>query len=76
MKSLVMTCWEGMRQLTDKEKYKFREIIRFKKGQQAFGILMNKFRTKRTMVIKNETAFEGMSELIKFAFDEIWSSDV
>jgi hypothetical protein len=37
---------------------------------------MNKFRTKRTMIIVNELALQDMSELIKFAFDEIWNSDV
>lgn len=32
---------------------------------------MNKFRTKRTMIIADELALHDMADLIKYAFDEI-----
>lgn len=71
-----MNAWEGKKQLSEGSKQKFRECLRFKKGQQAFGVIMNKFRTKRTMVISDEVALHDMADLIKYAFDEIQYNDV
>ena len=71
-----MNAWEGKKTLSEENKARFRECLRFKKGQQAFGVIMNKFRTKRTMVITDEVALHDMADLIKFSFDEIMYSDV
>lgn len=50
---ILLKAWEGQQDLSDDEMRRFREVMRYKQGQQLFIHLLNQFRVKRLFQIVN-----------------------
>ena len=49
---------------------RFREVMRYKQGQQLFIHLLNQFRVKRLFQIVNQTAMFSLGELLSIVLEE------
>lgn len=60
--------------MTEDELRRFREIMRYKQGQQLFIHLLNQFRIKGLKKIENQTAMFSLGELLAIVLDENYDS--
>jgi hypothetical protein len=51
--SILLKAWDGLAELSEDELRRFREVMRYKQGQQLFIHLLNQFRVKRLFQINN-----------------------
>lgn len=65
-----MKAWDGLQDLNEDELRRFREIMRYKQGQQLFIHLLNQFRIKGLKQIINQTAMFSLGELLAIVLDE------
>lgn len=72
--SILLKAWDGLAELSEDELRRFREVMRYKQGQQLFIHLLNQFRVKRLFQINNQTAMFSLGELLAIVLDENYDS--